>query len=147
MGGEGGDDSARLWRHVADDLWGKDMTRALAPGGVLDGGDWGEGWQYGPLSVAEYALAARAIEAHGVDVPGIDRWLEALLVRFVHGLSPSAVPAAWSTSTTPSRTTATAAPSSCPDATRPSSTSAGSAVTLRTIAISRGRSGGPWRHD
>jgi MYXO-CTERM domain-containing protein len=89
QGSEGGDDSARLWRHVADDLWGNDMAKALAPGGVLDGGDWGEGWQYGPLSVAEYALAARAIKAAGVAVPGIDRWLEALLVRFVHGLSPA----------------------------------------------------------
>ena len=89
MGSEGGDDSARLWRHVVDDLWGKDMAKALAPGGVLDGGDWGEGWQYGPLSVAEYAVAARALKANGVDVPNMGRWLEALLVRFVHGLSPS----------------------------------------------------------
>ena len=46
------------------------MAGALASGGVLDGGDWIEGWQYGPLAVAEYALAARAITRQGVTVDG-----------------------------------------------------------------------------
>ena len=78
-----------LWRFVADELWGKDMAKAFAPGGVLEGGDWPEGWQYGPLSVAHYALAARIIKRAGVDVPGVDRWLAAMLRRHVHGLSPA----------------------------------------------------------
>jgi hypothetical protein len=89
QGGEAGRAGARLWDHVVGDLWGKDMAAALAPGGLLDGGDWGEGWQYGPLSVAEYAVAARAIRRHGVEVAGVDRWLEGVLRRMVHGLSPA----------------------------------------------------------
>ena len=30
-------------------------------------GDWAEGWQYGPLSVLEYSVAARALAEHAVD--------------------------------------------------------------------------------
>ena len=82
------DDSA-LTKFVQAELWGKDMAAALAPKGMLDGGDWPEGWQYGPLSVAEYALAMRAAVAAGWKVPGADTWLHALLLRHVHGLSPS----------------------------------------------------------
>jgi hypothetical protein len=86
--GDAGRAGTRLWGHVVDDLWNGDMATALAPGGVLDGGDWGEGWQYGPLSVAEYAITARALAPHGVAVEGMDRWLEALAIRNIHGLSP-----------------------------------------------------------
>ena len=64
------------------------MKAALADGGVLEGGDWAEGWQYGPLAVAEYALAARVAAAHGIEVAGVDRWLEALLRRTVYALEP-----------------------------------------------------------
>ena len=86
--GEGGDDSDKLWRFVADEMWGKDMKAALADGGILDGGDWTEGWQYGPLSVAEYSLAARAAAKAGIATDGTARWLEQLLTRTVHGLEP-----------------------------------------------------------
>ncbi len=86
--GEAGKDSTALWDHVATHLWGEDMTRALEPGGVLDGGDWAEGWQYAPLAVASYALAAREIARQGVTVAGIDTWLESVVKHNVYARSP-----------------------------------------------------------
>lgn len=85
---EGGRESDQLWRLVADEIWGKDMTTALAAGGVLDGGDWGEGWQYAPLSIAEYAAAARAMADQGVALPRVQPWLDDVLRRHVYALSP-----------------------------------------------------------
>ena len=90
QGGEAAEQSGpALWRLVADELWGKDMAAALARGGVLDGGDWNEGWQYGPLAVAEYALAARVAKGAGIAVDGVPAWLGSLLRRHVYALSPS----------------------------------------------------------
>ncbi len=86
--GEAGDGGPTRWAFVADELWGKDMAAALAPGGILDGGDWPEGWQYGPLAVASYALAARMAKSAGIAVDA-GPWLESLLARHVHGSSPS----------------------------------------------------------
>lgn len=80
---------AARWKFVADELWGKDMAAALAPGGLLEGGDWPEGWGYGPLSVAEYALAARVAKRAGIAVEGVTPWLANVLKRHVYGLSPS----------------------------------------------------------
>jgi hypothetical protein len=82
------DSGPELWTLVADELWGKDMATALSSGGVLDGGDWDEGWQYGPLAVAEYALAARIGKAHGLRVEGVTTWLASLLRRHVYALTP-----------------------------------------------------------
>jgi hypothetical protein len=84
--GEAGWDES-WWRVVADDLWAKDMTKALAPGGILEGGDWGEGWQYGPLSVAEYSLAARIARGAGL-AADTRSWLGAVLMHAVHGMAP-----------------------------------------------------------
>jgi len=78
-----------LWKLVADEMWGKDMAAALASGGVLDGGDWNEGWQYGPLSVAEYALAARVGKANGLPIAGVAPWLSSVLRRHIYALTPS----------------------------------------------------------
>ena len=90
QGGEAAEESGpALWAYVADELWGKDMAAAFATGGVLDGGDWNEGWQYGPLAVAEYALAARIARAAGLPVDGATAWLSSLLRRHVYALSPS----------------------------------------------------------
>jgi len=90
QGGEATEQSGpALWQLVADQLWGKDMAAALATGGALDGGDWNEGWQYGPLSVAEYALAARIARASGIPTTGITAWLTSLLRRHVYALNPS----------------------------------------------------------
>lgn len=87
--GEAGDDGAQLWKTVADTIWAKEMAPALADTGILRGGDWPEGWQYGPLSVAEYALAMRVARGAGIEVNGAGSWLHALLLRHVYGLSPS----------------------------------------------------------
>ena len=73
QGGEAAEQSGdKLWAFVADELWTKDMTHALAPGGILDGGDWPEGWQYGPLAVAHYSLAARIARRAGIKVDGVE---------------------------------------------------------------------------
>ena len=88
QGGEAGEDGASLWRHVADSLFEKDLMPAMTEG-VLRGGDWGEGWQYGPLSIAEYALAARAVAPHGVNIQPVAQWLEEIVIRHVYGLTPA----------------------------------------------------------
>jgi hypothetical protein len=87
--GEAGAAGSKLWRHVADDLWRADMTKAFAAGGMLEGGDWAEGWQYGPLSVAEYALGLRVMRRHGVVIPAAESWPVELLRRHVYALAPS----------------------------------------------------------
>ena len=90
QGGEAAETSGpALWKLVADELWGKDMAAALAAGGALDGGDWNEGWQYGAMSVAEYALAARIGKAYGLATDGIAAWLASVLRRNVYALTPS----------------------------------------------------------
>jgi MYXO-CTERM domain-containing protein len=86
---EAGEGDSALWREVADTMWGKEMAVALSDDGVLRGGDWPEGWQYGPLAVAEYSLAARVARGAGIPVNGVSTWLSALLRRHVYGLSPA----------------------------------------------------------
>jgi hypothetical protein len=87
--GEAGPDGAALWSDVVDVMWGKEMANALTTDGILSGGNWPEGWQYGPLSVAEYSLAARVLKGVGVDIPGISQWLSSLLRHHVYSLTPS----------------------------------------------------------
>jgi MYXO-CTERM domain-containing protein len=89
QGGEAGLAGAELWRFVAGELWAKDMAAALAPGGILEGGDWPEGWQYGPLAIAHYALAARIARRAGIPIAGVEAWLSSVMRRHVHGLSPA----------------------------------------------------------
>ncbi|HTM44836.1 MAG TPA: hypothetical protein VL137_07775 [Polyangiaceae bacterium] len=86
--GEAGALGDAHWATVRDTIWAQDMAPALAAGGVLAGGDWAEGWQYGPLSVLEYSLAARAMNDAGVTIPGIETWASSLPLRFTHGLTP-----------------------------------------------------------
>src|SRR6202012_1497508 len=82
-------EDAQLWSTVADTIWSKQLIPAMAEGGVLDGGDWPEGWQYGPLSVAELALASRAMRGAGMEVPNVAKWLGALLRVYIYGLAPN----------------------------------------------------------
>lgn len=90
QGGEAAEEEGpKLWAFVVDELWGKDMAAALATGGILDGGDWPEGWQYGPLSVAEYSLAMRIARDAGIKVDGVEAWLGSLFRRHVYALSPT----------------------------------------------------------
>jgi hypothetical protein len=60
-----------------------------SPAGALVGGDWAEGWQYGPLSVLEYAVAARAAEENGASLPDMDAWTNSLAVRYIHATVPA----------------------------------------------------------
>ena len=68
--------------------------RSERPGGLSircdgRGGDWGEGWQYGPLSVAEYAEAAAALESAGASLPQMDAWTNSLIVRQIYATVPT----------------------------------------------------------
>ena len=73
--GEDGVSSDKMWTETVDDVFGKQLVgKGLAPTGALSGGDWAEGWQYGPLSVLEYALSARALEEQGVALPAMHQW-------------------------------------------------------------------------
>jgi hypothetical protein len=87
--GDAGPEGAALWQHVADQMWSKEMAAALSQQGVLAGGNWPEGWQYGPLSVAEYSLGARIMKRAGVDVAGVEPWLSSVLRHHVYSLSPA----------------------------------------------------------
>ncbi len=88
QGSEAGADGAALWRQVVEQLFAKDLMPAMNDG-VLRGGDWAEGWQYGPLSVAEYALAARAMAPYGINTEPVGHWLREIVIRHVHGLTPA----------------------------------------------------------
>jgi hypothetical protein len=97
LGGEAGPTGDRYWKETVDEVFGAQLvddglTSKSGPGrvgGVLLGGDWPEGWQYGQLSVIEYALSARALEQHGVRLPALRAWADTLPVRFLHGLLPA----------------------------------------------------------
>ena len=89
VGGEAGADGDALWNQVVEQLIRKDLLSALAPGERLDGGDWPEGWEYGPLSVLEYAMAARALEENGLKLPALVKWTGELVVRFAHATTPA----------------------------------------------------------
>jgi hypothetical protein len=88
QGGEAGPDGAQLWRHVVDTIFGADTLPAMRGDGVLVGGDWGEGWQYAPLSVVEYSLAARALQRYGLDAGDLESWLTSIVTRHAYGLVP-----------------------------------------------------------
>ena len=89
QGDEAGPAGTKVWRTVVDDLWGNDMAKALAPNGVMAGGDWTEGWQYAPLSIAEYALAGRALQRFAPAPKGLARYFEQVYDRHVAALAPS----------------------------------------------------------
>jgi hypothetical protein len=98
LGGENGATSDRIWTETVNDLFGTLLVgKGLLgstdpvgmPAGVMAGGDWGEGWQYGPLSVLEYAAAASAMEAAGAPLPAMDAWANSLVVRYQQATVPS----------------------------------------------------------
>ncbi|MEJ7599744.1 MAG: hypothetical protein WKG01_17690, partial [Kofleriaceae bacterium] len=90
QGGEAAEERGpELWKFVTEELWAKDMAAALASGGILDGGDWPEGWQYGPLAVGSYALAMRIARRAGIPVEGVEAWLSSMLRRHVYAMSPA----------------------------------------------------------
>ncbi len=87
-GGEAGATGDGHWALARDTIWGTDLAAGLKASGVLNGGDWAEGWEYGPLSVMELSMAARAMGENGAPVAGIQPWADSLLLRFAHGLTP-----------------------------------------------------------
>ncbi|HEY2405462.1 MAG TPA: hypothetical protein VGI10_05655 [Polyangiaceae bacterium] len=87
-GGEAGAVGDAHWATVRDVIWKQDIAPAFDAGGTLDGGDWPEGWQYGPLSVLEHALGARAMQDNGVTIPGAAAWANSLALRFAYDLTP-----------------------------------------------------------
>jgi MYXO-CTERM domain-containing protein len=97
IGNDGGADG-HLWNEIVDDQFQKLLIGegllgmngdVGAPAGALVGGDWAEGWQYGPLSVLEYAVAARALEENGASLPEMDAWTNSLAVRYIHATVPA----------------------------------------------------------
>jgi MYXO-CTERM domain-containing protein len=97
LGSDIGADGDRLWKETLDDLFGalfvgdglKNANGPGAPAGVMVGGDWAEGWQYGPLSVLEYAAATLAVEEQGAPQPVMDEWTTSLMLRYIHGTLPA----------------------------------------------------------
>jgi hypothetical protein len=81
---------ATYFTDVVDNIFTKQLVgKGLAAGGVLQGGDWSEGWQYGPLSVMSYSLSARALAEQGATFPEIDAWSNDLALRMFHAQAPS----------------------------------------------------------
>jgi hypothetical protein len=89
VAGEDGSRGDGYWTDVTTNLFPNDVIKkGLGGGGVLAGGDWPEGWQYGPMSVMEYALAARALADYGTTFPEVDAWADDLTTRFIYGMNP-----------------------------------------------------------
>jgi hypothetical protein len=86
--GEAGAEGDAHWANVRDVIWARDLAPSFVGGGVLEGGDWPEGWQYGSLSVLEHSLAARAMQENGAPISGAAAWASSLPLRFAHGLTP-----------------------------------------------------------
>jgi hypothetical protein len=94
IGTDGGADG-HLWTETLHDIFADQLvktalggqTTASGAAGLMVGGDWGS-WQYGPLSVAEYAVMTRALEEHGAPQPEMDEWVNSLAVRYAHGVLP-----------------------------------------------------------
>jgi hypothetical protein len=93
IGADGGADG-HLWTETLRDVFAKDLVgKGLSgssggqPVGLLVGGDWGS-WQYGPLSVLEYAVATRAVEDNGAPQPELEAWLRSVMLRSIHGMVP-----------------------------------------------------------
>ena len=97
IGNDGGADG-HLWTVALDTVFqslliGKGLAGASGgvgdPAGVLVGGDWAEGWQYGPFAILNYAAGARALEDNGASLPEMDAWVNSLAVRYVYGTVPT----------------------------------------------------------
>jgi hypothetical protein len=95
LGTDGGADG-HLWTQVLDDDFAMivignglvEMSAVGTPAGVMVGGDWGEGWEYGPLSVVEYAASAAALETSGASLPPMDTWAGSLVLRDLYATTP-----------------------------------------------------------
>jgi len=90
IGNDGGTDD-HMWSETLRDVFARGLVgKGLAAGqppGLMVGGDWGS-WQYGPFSVLEYAVAARAVELHGAPQPQLAAWLRSVAIRSIYGMLP-----------------------------------------------------------
>jgi hypothetical protein len=95
IGNDGGADG-HLWTETLNAVFGSVLVGdglaggsgdVGAPAGLLVGGDWGS-WQYGPLSVVEYAAATRALKENGAPQPEMDAWVNSVILRTIYGLLP-----------------------------------------------------------
>ena len=77
--GEAGGTGDALWDHVTNDLFGTELSPALASGGILDGGDWLEGW---------LAMSARALRDAGVNMTAFNGWETQLVTRAIYAMVP-----------------------------------------------------------
>ena len=91
--GEDGGVSDAYFAQVNDLHVGQEIIKGGLGGhgktGVLAGSDWPEGWQYGPLSVLEYALTARALEEHGASFPEMHAWASDLTLDYLYAVPPN----------------------------------------------------------
>jgi hypothetical protein len=95
IGNDAGVDG-HMWTEIVDTDFAKLLvgtglagTNVIGtPAGVMLGGDWGEGWQYGPLSVLEYASAGAALETQGAALPLMDQWAGELALRDIYAVTP-----------------------------------------------------------
>ncbi|HEY8039882.1 MAG TPA: hypothetical protein VIF15_08825 [Polyangiaceae bacterium] len=97
IGTDGGADGHLFTQVIDDDVGALLVQKGLlgaggkvgTPAGVMLGGDWAEGWQYGPLSVVEYAAATRALEDQGAALPAMDAWASSLVLRSIYAATPT----------------------------------------------------------
>jgi hypothetical protein len=94
IGNDGGADG-HLWTETLRDVFARQLvgkglsdSSASKQPGLLVGGDWGS-WQYGPLSVLEYAVATRAVQDHGAPQPEMAAWITSVVLRSLHGAVPT----------------------------------------------------------
>jgi hypothetical protein len=87
--GEDDGSAATYFADVVDNMFaGEILKNGLTGKGPLVGGDWPEGWEYGPLSTMEYAMSARALEEQGAPQPEVRAWLGDLVRNYHYGLTP-----------------------------------------------------------
>jgi len=97
--GEDGASSDKFWADDVDTVFNQLLIQNGLAGdnggvpqggfhGSLVGGDWPEGWQYGPQSITEYAFSARALNEQGVDLGPFGGWASDSTLRGLYALLP-----------------------------------------------------------
>ena len=86
--GEDDGAAATYFTAVVDDMFKNQIVGGVTGKGALVGGDWPEGWEYGPLGALEYAMSARALEEQGAPQPAVKSWLNDLVVNYHYALTP-----------------------------------------------------------
>ncbi len=87
--GEDDGSAATYFGQVVDQMFAQQIVaKGVTGAGALVGGDWPEGWEYGPLCTMEYAMSARALEEQGAPQPALKSWLHDLVVNYHYSLTP-----------------------------------------------------------